>query len=213
MRPKIGFAITTAGLLIFAGLLALRPPSNRGIDLPDRADATAGASTDPLGGTIIGAGSTQRPAIPPRLPSAGSRRLYAARSAAKNGDISPVQQEIGLTAEQQEDAVNDRIVELSDLATRGDSASLGIILSELSNDNADIRRAALDAVMQSGNPEAIPALQQLAQRSPDPQQQAELAQAIEFLTLPSITDLAATRGTLNRSRPLPIARPTAFGRQ
>src|SRR5690348_9913454 len=147
MRSKVAFAIVTAGLLAFAVLLALRPNSRSSAASPQDSTATAGASTDPLGGTITGSGPS---ANPPRLPAAGSRRLYA-RSAAKRGTSSPDQQEIGLTPEQQEDAVNERILELSDLATRGDSASLGIVLSELTNDNADIRRAALDAVMQSGN--------------------------------------------------------------
>jgi hypothetical protein len=213
MRPKIAFIIIAAGFFAVAALLVLGPHSSSGVDGTEHSDATTGATPDGLGGTITGSGSGQRPLLPPKLPETGSRRLYAARSAAKTSDNLPDRQEIALTPEQQEDAINDRILELSDLATRGDSASLGIILSELSNDNSDIRRAALDAVMQSGNSEAVPALQQLAQRSADPQQQAELAQAIEFLTLPSISDLAATRGTLTRSRPLPVPRPAPFGRQ
>lgn len=214
MRPKIALTILIGGLLVVGALLALRPRSSGALDSSRTSDATAGSGSDPsLGGVITGSSSNARPAAPPRLPVPASRRMYGARVSARGGDSSiPAEP---LTAEQQEDAVNERILELSDLATQGDSASLGVILSELSNDNPDIRRAALDAVMQSGNPDAIPALQQLADRSVDPQQRTDLAQAIEFLSLPSLSDVLAARGNFN---PQPAARtprpqPAAFGRQ
>src|SRR3954468_20426598 len=157
MRPKIVLTIVIGGLMVVAGLVALRPRSGGALDSSRAGDAMAGSGSDPsLGGVITGSGSNARPAAPPRLPAPASRRLYAARGNAGGGDGDSSSAE-ALTPEEKEDAVNERILELSDLATQGDSASLGIILSELTNDNADIRRAALDAVMQSGNAEAIPA--------------------------------------------------------
>ena len=207
MRPKVVFAIVLFGLLAVAGLLAVR--SHSGADRAHNAgeEATiAGSGSDPsLGGVITGAGSNQKPSAPPRLPAPGARRLYAVNRP------EPASAADALTPEQQEDAVNERIVELSELATRGDSASLGVLLAELNNDNADIRRAALDGIMQGGNLEAIPALQQLADRSADPQQKRDIAEAIEFLTLPSISDLAARGATVQRSAQAP--RGSAFGRR
>ena len=209
MRPKVIFAIVLCGLLALAGLLVLRSHSRSDAGTEGARntsdDATAGSSYDAsLGGVISGAGSSKKPAAPPRLPAPAARRLYANRTESASAMD-------GLTAEQQEDAVNQRIIELSELATRDDSASLGVLLSELTNDNADIRRAALDGVMQSGNLEAIPALQQLAERSVDPQQKREIAEAIEFLTLPSISDLAA-RGAVARPS-VQVPRSAPFGRR
>src|SRR3954463_6069095 len=98
MRPKFVFTIIAAGFLTVAALLMLRPHSHPGVASAQSSEATAGASADPLGGAITGSGSSRRPPVPPQLPAAGSRRLYAARGPRGTGN-SADQPEIALTAE------------------------------------------------------------------------------------------------------------------
>lgn len=207
MRPKFALSILVGSCFVFTLLLSLRPPAKTA-----SASSQAGQADDPsLGGVLTGSGASQRPAVPPRLPAPAAHRLYAAKQPADGADAASAIDT--LTPEQQEDAVNQRIIELSELGMRGDSASIGVLLSELNNSNPEIRRAALDAIMQSGNRESIPALQQLADRLTDPQQQLEIAQAIEFLTLPSISEVLAARGSFNPRSSVHKPSPAAFGRQ
>jgi hypothetical protein len=104
-----------------------------------------------------------------------------------------------LTPEDFEEAVNNRILELSELALQSDADSFKQILAELTNGVPQIRRAALDAVMQMGNMEAIPVLKTIAEHSTDAREVKDLREAIEFLTLPSLVEVtrAASRPVKN----------------
>ena len=87
---------------------------------------------------------------------------------------------------QQEEYVEARIAELAQLAMDNDSYGLQIILSELSNRNAQIRQAARDAAVQFGSADAIPALADSALQTDDPQEKVDIQKAISFLKLPSM---------------------------
>ena len=84
--------------------------------------------------------------------------------------------------------VDARTAELRDLSMDNDSASLEIILSELSNRDPEIREAAREAAVQFGSRDAIPNLAEAAQQTDDATEKAALTEAIEFLKLPSITE-------------------------
>ena len=84
-------------------------------------------------------------------------------------------------------------MELQSLAMNDDSASLQSILEELNNRDPQIRQAALEAVVQFGSRDAIPRLQDAASQTEDPHEKAALADAIEFLKLPSLTEVLAQR--------------------
>ena len=72
-----------------------------------------------------------------------------------------------------------------------DRANLDTILSELSNRDPEIRKAALEATIQFGSRDAIPKLADAVSQTDDPNEKAAIADAIEFLKLPSLTEIHA----------------------
>ena len=82
--------------------------------------------------------------------------------------------------------VEARVLELQDLASENDNESLNIILSELTSPDEDIRKAAVDAAVQFGSREAIPALTVAAQQLDDTDERKAIKDAIEFLKLPHL---------------------------
>ncbi len=87
------------------------------------------------------------------------------------------------------DATAARVAQLQELAMAEDADSLNNILSDLDNQDPEIREAALQATIQFGSREAIPKLQELAARTEDRQIKRELEDAAEFLSLPSLTEV------------------------
>jgi HEAT repeat protein len=85
--------------------------------------------------------------------------------------------------------VEARTDELRDLARKTDPASLETLLTELRNTDPEIRQAALDALSQSGNRDAIPRLQQVAAQTENPRERQDVEEVIEFLKLPTLTEL------------------------
>jgi HEAT repeat protein len=86
----------------------------------------------------------------------------------------------------QEAYADERIAQLQELAMTSDRDSLDVILSELTNPDQRISKAALEAAVQFGSRDAIPALQDALPQTDDPAQKIHLLKAIEFLKLPSI---------------------------
>jgi HEAT repeat protein len=93
----------------------------------------------------------------------------------------------------QNDEVAKRVAELQDLGMEDDSQSLNTILSELSNRDPRIRRAAVDASVQFGSRDAIPNLEDAAAQTDDPHDKAAILDAIEFLKLPTISEVLSQR--------------------
>jgi len=84
-----------------------------------------------------------------------------------------------------------RIAELQDLSRNDDATSLNTIVSEVTNPDADIRKAALEAAKQFGSRDAIPGLRAIAEQATDPELKVEITKTIEFLELPSLTEVLA----------------------
>ena len=89
-----------------------------------------------------------------------------------------------LNAPDHADYVQERKAELLDLTSSRDPSALPAILSELNNQDPDIRQAALSAVVQVGNKDAIPALQNQVAWAEDPREKVAIQDAIDFLRLP-----------------------------
>lgn len=94
--------------------------------------------------------------------------------------------------------VENRISELMDLAMDDQPASLQTILGELTNREPQIRHAAVEAAMQFGSRDAIPKLKEAADQTDDLREKAAIAEAIEFLNLPSPAEVAALRAGAGR---------------
>ncbi len=97
-----------------------------------------------------------------------------------------------------------KMAELQDLGMDDDAASLHKILRELTNGVSEVRRAAVDATLQFGSRDAIPALKAAAANTTNATERATFQEAIEFLKLPSLTELMSTNaGTGHVARPMP----------
>ena len=90
--------------------------------------------------------------------------------------------------------VRQRIAELNDLAMNNDTNSLNTILSELTNPDVEIRKGALEAVIQFADRAAIPRLQEIADHTEDNTEKGALLEAIEYLKLPSLTEHLREKG-------------------
>ena len=84
-----------------------------------------------------------------------------------------------------------------------DQTSLNTILSELTNPDVEIRQAAVEAAVQFGSRDAIPNLETAQEQVTDPKEKAAIAEAIEFLKLPRLSELkvADTPGPQLPSKP------------
>ena len=91
--------------------------------------------------------------------------------------------------EQHEAFVATRIAELRDLSAKTDRASLETLLSEVRNPDPEIRQATLDLISQSGNRAAIPGLLDASEQIENEAEKRAIAEVIEFLKLPTLTEL------------------------
>ena len=88
-------------------------------------------------------------------------------------------------------AVYARIDELLDLAMTDRPGVLMTILSELNNPEVRIRKAAIEASVQFGSRDAIPALREALATADDPVEKAEITRAVDFLELPSQSEMGS----------------------
>jgi HEAT repeat protein len=75
-----------------------------------------------------------------------------------------------------------------DLGMAEDTSSLTTILSELTNRDPSIRKAAIDAAIQFGSRDAIPSLKEASLQSEDPEEKIAIREAIKSLSSPSLFD-------------------------
>jgi HEAT repeat protein len=92
-----------------------------------------------------------------------------------------------LTDEERQDAIDAEVSRLQDWSRNDDPQSLSNILADLTSPEKDIREAAIEAAKQFGSTNAIPALKAAAMNSTDTDEQIELLQAANFLSLPSLS--------------------------
>lgn len=88
-----------------------------------------------------------------------------------------------------EDRVQARVAELFELSSKLAPAALETLLAEVRNQNPEIRQAALDAISQSGNRTLIPRLLQAAEETEDADQRRAIAETVEFLNLPTLSEV------------------------
>jgi len=174
MRPKIVIIVVTLGLFVFGTLFAIRQTADR---------STRNSELQP---TI--SSTTQ----PDDTLAAAKAQPVAERAAAPPGSGTPSATNSTTSVEDAHQAfVEQRTAELMDMAMTDDRANLDIILSELNNRDPEIRKAALEATIQFGSRDAIPKMADAVSQTDDPAEKAAIADAIEFLKLPSLTEIHA----------------------
>ncbi len=83
------------------------------------------------------------------------------------------------------------LARLDDYSAESHPRFLPLIVRELDHPDAEVRHAAVEALIQYGNRDAIPILRQRAELVSDPKEKAELLAAADYIALPSLTELKA----------------------
>jgi hypothetical protein len=90
------------------------------------------------------------------------------------------------------------IDQLHEWQAADDKASLKSILNELKNPEKEIRLAAIEAAIQFGDRSAIPQLKELANVTTDAEERQALLDAVEFMSLPTMTEVREANGHPSR---------------
>ena len=180
MRLKIILPLALAAALIPA-LLFLKPASPPAP--AEIADLTAPAAP---ASTAVPVRPIASPAAPDPVPTVAAP-LPATADADADAD-----------AEKEAAEIQAKIDRLEDLQSNDDAESLHAILNELTDSNRVIRHAAIEATTQFRDRAAIPVLSDLAARTTDPEEKQELLDAVEFLTLPTYTEVMAEKKRASR---------------
>ena len=181
MRSKVTIPVLMLGAVFLAGLSLLhqkQPTSANDNQAPRVSDSSSGTASEDSGAST----------------NSGPKPVNASRSLAVAAETLPAGEATEKTPEEKQLAyVEARSAELMDLARNDDPDSLRIILSELTNRDPQIRKAAMQAAVQFNSHDAIPALMDAALQTDDPHEKAAIADAIEFLKLPSLDETIALR--------------------
>ena len=185
MRPKVILVVVALAFGLFGGIAlvssVLRPK-------PPRLSASTASS----------------PAVlpPNREPQIARRTAPSIAVDPAPHDLTVIPHPPVLSRDQAHaDFVEKRIDELLGLARTDDPVAHAAILLELTNDDKEIRQAALECLVQAHDPIAVPRLRELLQAAVDPEEKAALRAAIRSINLPSLIDtIAADR---QREKPTP----------
>jgi len=177
MRPKVLFTILLTGCLLLVLLL---------FAWKERGSATNSVQT---GSETVSTRSTSIAA-----PKTTTKNRSLPGSATQTEDSASQAADAGTSPAQHQAYIDSRVEELMDLVMNDDPNSLDTILSELTNRDPEIRKAALEASIQFGSRDAIPKLIDAASQTDDPKEKAAIVEAIEFLKLPSLTEVIAQGG-------------------
>ncbi|MGA2866527.1 MAG: HEAT repeat domain-containing protein [Verrucomicrobiota bacterium] len=175
MRSRIVIPVLVLGVGLLTGLVLLRqgggaPKGNLPVAESEQAEQKA---------------AENEPATEPK--TGKETRSQAAMDGAAPGQEAGESE--GTAEARQRAYAEQRVAELYELSMNDDSASLESILSELTNRDPEIRKAALEATVQFRSREAIPRLLEAASQTDDPHEKAAIADAIEFLKLPTLSEV------------------------
>jgi hypothetical protein len=172
---RLGVVIAVVGLsaLLILGLRYILPS-----EAIPRAEAPA---TDVSQAHSEDYASKPVPEIPPPSPPPGGRATTPAASGVEANPAGPEEAQEALFAA--------RLERCRHLAAQTDDASLETLISELMNPDREFRTAVLDVITQAGNRAVIPKLEALAFRLEDPAAQQEILDAVDFLQLPTLTEM------------------------
>ena len=187
-------------LALFAAMVLSpkgRTTSTTGPGPTTAADAAQSLETQTLQKTKAAKHPDLLPATPPAATSHVKELVHQTEAPAVKAPAVSAQDE------QQEARVAARIAQLWDLSAKTDRASLETLLSEVRNPDEEIRQAALDAISQSGNRTAIPGLREVAAQMQDSPDKQAIEDVIEFISLPTLTEILRGPGATNNSTPVP----------
>lgn len=91
------------------------------------------------------------------------------------------------------ESVIQRVEDLEKLAVGGDSVSRDALVAELDNPDADVRAAALDALIHLDDRSLVPRLREIAARTEDAVEKGKILEAADYISLPSFQEYLAQR--------------------
>jgi hypothetical protein len=189
MRSNVLIPVLAVGLIVAGAWVFLQPKADRANPLPSASAEQPGEST-----TLGKVASDAKGKVSSSVTVA--EKTFA-------GTNSPTGVETT-----HEEYVAARVAELGDLAMEDDAASLETILSELTNRDPEIRKAAREAAVQFGSRDAIPKLADVALQTDDAHEKAALTDAVEFLKLPTLTEFQAQARADGAAQPQPARTKT-----
>lgn len=179
MRPKIVLLVLLAGLAGITGIVLLKhqepPPASVAIQ-----EAQPAAPPKP---EAVAAPVTPMPA--PAVPGPTAVTLVTTSPASVLAAMD--------TNALHEAAVQATIDKLQELQSNDDPASLKAILTELNDPDKQVRMAAIEATIQFGDRSAIPLLKEQAAATADSEEKKALLDAVEFMSLPTMTEVHAAK--------------------
>jgi len=180
IRGRVLLATLGLGFLGLCALVLFRPEAQKQSPIDSRGPTPA-EPTQPLSSSPQAQSS----------PATGTGSLPASGVGNSNSSASgPNAQKTTAAPDDQPDLRKEaRIAQLHELSHKTDRASADILLSEVRNPDPEIRDAALDSITQSGNRALIPGLEEAAEQTEDSAQKQAITEAIEFLKLPTLTEL------------------------
>lgn len=162
-----------------------RPSANEShasgeVPVPD-AGISPTAQTDPPGTRLAATQNSAPPAKPGDTP------------AQSPGEIESTAALSNATAAREKFSAVQQISELADVidGDRPKDEKLGVALATLETSDKKVRAAALEAVRELDDRDAVPQLQELAAQTDDPAEKAALLDVADFLNLPSFMDHTA----------------------
>jgi hypothetical protein len=111
------------------------------------------------------------------------------------------------SSETNQEAIDARIDALMEASANSDSNSFRLIITALSDENPEIRSAARDAVIQFQSKDAIPYLKDIAAKTEDPREKVAVLDAIEFLELPTLSEILRQQRTNLNSQAAAESKP------
>lgn len=193
MRPKVLISVLALGCVGVGLVLFLWTQAGpRAMPPPTPADPTA-AATQPSDSTAKNSELAMKPVSPAdaAVEAAKTATPAVTNQAPDMDDDDP----LNPSPEAKHRAyVAARVNELEEMGSADDLDSLNTLLSELGNRDPEIRKAALEAIVQFDSLDAIPKLEDAELQADDPHERVAIADAIEFIKLPPITELRPRPG-------------------
>lgn len=92
-----------------------------------------------------------------------------------------------------QESIENQIEALTEASMQSDSKSFQLIVGAFTNAEMEIRKAAVEAAIQFGSRDAIPFLEDAAEKTDNAREKVEILDAIDFLKLPTLSEVRPLR--------------------
>ena len=160
MRPKFAFALSLLAVVVLGGAVLLKEHLRYvPPPVPEKVSSASAPASNP----------TRTDPVPVLIPVSAAPV------------VAPV-----MTPEQHQEAIGAEIDRLQQWSMNNDPTSLSNIVADLTSPDKEIRDAAIEAIKELGDTNAIPTLKGIADNTEDLEEKISLLQAADFLSLPSM---------------------------